>query len=153
MNEILETIQEINISYTPNKKLQKLPNVTTSLDAYWYIYKGFDKDTIAIQEEFVVLLLNRRNRPLGIFNLAKGGMSQINMDIRILLSVALKCLASHIILAHNHPSGGLVPSDQDIRFTTDLKSKCKLVSIELLDHLIVTDSNGEYYSLADNGNM
>lgn len=153
MNEILETINEISISYSPNKKLQKLPNVTNSFQAYTYIYNGFDKNTISIQEEFVVLFLNRRNSPLGIFKLAKGGMSKINMDIRILLSVALKCLASSIVLAHNHPSGSLIPSKEDIGFTRDLKSKCKLVSIELLDHLIVTDDNGKYYSLSDNGEM
>lgn len=64
------------------------------------------------------------------------------------MATALKCGASALILSHNHPSGNLKPSKQDIDITTKIKNAAKLFEINVLDHLILTDS--EYYSFADN---
>jgi DNA repair protein RadC len=101
-----------------------------------------------MQEEFVVLLLNKSNRVLGIYKASKGGISGVMVDIRLVMVAALKSLATGIIIAHNHPSGNLVPSIQDVELTARIDKACKLLDIELLDHIIVT-SNHSFYSFAD----
>jgi DNA repair protein RadC len=102
-----------------------------------------------MQEEVKILLLNRSNKVLGIYSLAKGGLNSCDVDIRIILSVALKTLSTGIILIHNHPSGNTKPSKADLAITEKLKSACDIMNIVLLDHLIITKS--DYYSFADEG--
>ena len=102
-----------------------------------------------MQEEVKILLLNRSNKVLGIYSLAKGGITSCVVDVRIILSVALKSLATGLILVHNHPSGNLKPSNEDIKITNRLKEACKLLEIVLLDHLIISKDN--YFSFADEG--
>ena len=102
-----------------------------------------------MQEEVKLLLLNRNNQILGVFQLAKGGLTACVVDVRIILSVALKSLATGLILVHNHPSGNLKPSNEDIKITNRLKEACKLLEIMLLDHLIISKDN--YFSFADEG--
>ena len=80
---------------------------------------------------------------------SKGGISGTVVDIRIILREAINRYASGIILAHNHPSGNCVPSEQDIQITKKLKEACKLMDMNLLDHLIVCDK--KYYSFGDEG--
>lgn len=102
-----------------------------------------------IKEEAVVLFLNRGNRVLGGYKVSSGGITGTIVDIRIILAIALKCLASGIILAHTHPSGELNPSRADKELTLKLKEAAKLMDISLLDHLII--SLVAYYSFADEG--
>jgi DNA repair protein RadC len=71
------------------------------------------------------------------------------IDNRLILVTALNCLASGIIICHNHPSGNLQPSEQDIHVTKKLKSACDLLEIKILDHVILTDES--HFSMADNG--
>lgn len=100
-------------------------------------------------EEFYVLYLNRGNYVLQKKQISIGGMSGTIADGKIIFKTALELNASGIILAHNHPSGRLSPSEQDRRLTRQLKEFGKLIDIEVLDHIIVSD-NG-YYSFADEG--
>jgi DNA repair protein RadC len=100
-------------------------------------------------EEVKILLLNKANKVLGIYDLSKGGISSSIIDIKIVLSIALKTLTSGIIIVHNHPSGNLNPSKADIDTTEKLKSACNLMDITVLDHLIISRNN--YYSFADDG--
>ena len=100
-----------------------------------------------IKEEAVVLFLNRGNRVLGGYKVSSGGITGTVVDIRIILAIALKCLASGMILAHTHPSGELNPSNADKGLTQKLKEAANLMDISLLDHLIITSET--YYSFAD----
>jgi DNA repair protein RadC len=102
-------------------------------------------------EEFWILLLNRSNRIMGRTKISQGGISGTVTDIRIILKLALDNMASSIILCHNHPSGNLIPSDSDISITDKLKEAGKLMDINILDHVIVSDTN--YYSFADEGTI
>ena len=102
-----------------------------------------------IKEEAVVLFLNRGNRVLGGYKVSSGGITGTVVDIRIILAIALKCLASGMILAHTHPSGELNPSRSDKELTLKLKEAAKLMDISLLDHLVITSDT--YYSFADEG--
>ncbi len=70
---------------------------------------------------------------------------------RVLFAVALKATATALIIAHNHPSGNLRPSEQDINLTQKIKHGGMLLDIKLHDHLILTDSR--YYSFQDEGMM
>ena len=98
----------------------------------------------------MVVYLGRNARVLGIYNLAKGGITSTVVDFRLILSVALQVAATRIILSHNHPSGTLKPSEADYVLTDKLKKACSYMDITLDDHLIVTPS-GDFYSFASEG--
>lgn len=100
-------------------------------------------------EEFWILFLNRSNRVISRMKLSQGGVSGTVTDVRMIMKRAVECLASGIIVCHNHPSGNLNPSDSDSKITTKIKDAGNLMDIQLLDHLIITDR--EYFSFADNG--
>lgn len=100
-------------------------------------------------EEFWVIYLNKGNRIIDKERVSAGGVSGTVVDVKIILKQALQKLSSGIILAHNHPSGNLQPSDADISVTRKLKEAAKLMEIAVLDHLIIGEN--DYYSFADNG--
>lgn len=100
-------------------------------------------------EEFWVIYLNKGNRVIDKERVSAGGVAGTVVDVKIILKQALQKLASGIILAHNHPSGNMQPSDADIAVTRKLKEAARLMEIHILDHLILGDT--AYYSFADNG--
>ncbi len=120
--------------------------IITSNQAFQYL-KPFLQDLLV--EEFYVLFLNRANVIIKHLQLSSGGMTGTVVDNRIIFKEAISCLASSMILAHNHPSGQLKPSEQDIRLTKKIVEFGKLVEIDVLDHLIVNDYS--YFSFADSG--
>lgn len=85
------------------------------------------------------MLLNRMNKVLGIYLISVGGFAGTVCDPKVVFQAALKTNASSIILAHNHPSGNLKPSDADLQLTEKLKKGGKLLDIAVLDHLILTE--------------
>lgn len=100
-------------------------------------------------EEFWVIFMNRSNSVIKTECISKGGVSGTIVDVRLILKPAIECLASGIILAHNHPSGNLKPSQEDIHLTKKIKEAAKLLDISIQDHLIIGDQ--AYYSFADEG--
>ncbi|MDB0600267.1 JAB domain-containing protein [Tenacibaculum maritimum] len=140
-------ISEIKVSYS-NCKEEKL-KIKNSKESYDILLNSWDTNIIELQEEFKVLLLNRGNQVLGIYPMSKGSVSGTVVDAKLLFSVALKCNASSIIIAHNHPSGNLVPSGADKKLTQKLKKASEYLDITLLDHIIVTKE--DFFSFSDNG--
>jgi len=140
-------LAEIKVSYI-NQGTQRL-RVLHSKAIYESILPLWNSETIEYIEESKIILLNKANEILGVYELSKGGISGTVVDIRIVLGVALKCNASAIVLIHNHPSGNLQPSETDKVITTKLKEACRLLDLVLLDHLII--SKESYYSFADTG--
>ena len=102
-------------------------------------------------EEFWVLFLNRSNKILGKERISKGGVAGTVVDAKMIFRPALLCLASSIILCHNHPSGNLRPSQADIDITRKLKQAGESMDISVLDHIIISDQG--YYSFADEGSL
>ena len=100
-------------------------------------------------EEFWIVLLNRANVVIRKIQVSRGGVSGTVVDAKVVFKSALDYLASSVILVHNHPSGTLKPSSEDIHLTGNLKAAGKVLDIPVLDHIIFTD-NG-YISLADEG--
>lgn len=125
--------------------------ITSSQKAFESFLSSWNFNTIELQEEFKVMVLNRNNEVLGICPLSRGGVSGTIVDAKLVFSIALKCNASSIIVAHNHPSGNLKPSDADIKLTKKLKQAAAYLDIQFLDHVIVT-KNG-YTSFSDKGLM
>jgi len=98
-------------------------------------------------EEFWVAYLNHQNRVIVHQCLSKGGIASTTVDVRLLLRKALEVGATSIIIAHNHPTGNLQPSRADKLLTAEIQKATKVIDIQLLDHLIVSE-NG-YFSFAD----
>ncbi|MBU2949712.1 JAB domain-containing protein [Tamlana agarivorans] len=141
----MNTIKEIRVSYSSgNTEKIKIKN---SKDSYKLLLSCWSKKIIELQEEFKVLLLNRNHQVLGVYPLSKGGVSGTVVDAKLLFSVALKCNASSIIMAHNHPSGNLKPSEADKRLTSKLKEAGSYLDIVVIDHLII--AKGGYFSFSD----
>ena len=149
MKKTLLNVSEIKVAYsttdTPKVKIK------SGEDAYDVLLASWDLDTIELQEEFKILLLNRANEVLGIYPLSKGGITGTVVDQRLIFAVALKCNATGIIMCHNHPSGKLLPSEADITLTKSIGKCADLLEINLLDHLIIT-KNG-YYSFSNEGKL
>lgn len=98
-------------------------------------------------EEFWVIYMNRNNLVMKTECISRGGVSGTIVDTRLILKPAIECLASGIILAHNHPSGNLKPSQEDILLTKKVKEASKVMDIVLQDHIIIGD--GAYLSMVD----
>lgn len=139
-------IAEINVSYSTNQ-IDKI-KLTNCTEVFNFIISKWNLNIIEFQEESKIILVNRANFVLGIYDLSKGGICGTVVDIRIILSVALKCNASGIILIHNHPSGNLTPSEADKTITRKLKNACELIDQILIDHLII--SKYDFYSFKQN---
>jgi len=106
-------VNEISIKYQGNFKMKQAPKITSSNSAVELLFESWDKDRIGLQECFKVMLLNNSNKVKGIFEVSTGGIIGTLVDVRILFAVILKSLTTSIILAHNHPSGNLKPSEAD----------------------------------------
>ena len=100
-------------------------------------------------EEFWIIYLNNSNKVIEQLQLSKGGITGTLVDVRITLRKALEVGATSIILAHNHPSGTLRPSEADKQLTQKLKTAAQSLDIKVLDHLIVTEKS--CFSFADEG--
>ncbi|MFP4557524.1 MAG: RadC family protein [Bacteroidales bacterium] len=98
-------------------------------------------------EEFWVLLLNRANRVIEKVRVSEGGLTATVVDVRKIMRTALDYQALGIILCHNHPSGNHNPSDDDIKITQKIKQAASTLDINLLDHVIIT--NSQCFSMAD----
>ena len=140
-------VAEIEVSYKPEKIVEF--SISDSKKSFELMLQSWEQNRIQMQEEVKLILLNRSNKVLGVYSLAMDGITGCVVDVRIILAVALKTLATGIILVHNHPSGNLKPSREDIKITEQLKSSCDLIGITLLDHLIITKD--DYFSFADDG--
>lgn len=122
----------------------------TSVDAVAALRPYFERQ-IETRELFYLLMLDRGLRVRSVYHVSSGGVSGTVADPKMIFSAALKCLASVIIVAHNHPSGQLRPSEEDIRLTSKLIKAGQLLDILVYDHVILTKDS--YYSFADNGQM
>ena len=125
---------------------EEIVKITGSHDIYTLLRQYFQDLN---HEEFWIILLNRANKVLSKHLISKGGQAGTVADPKIIFQTALENHAASIILAHNHPSGNLKPSQADISLTQKLVGAGNLLDISILDHLIF--SNTAYYSFADEG--
>ena len=148
---VLNQVAEVELIYKTKVKPSQRPAIKTSKDCYDLLLQNWDENKIEFVEQFKILLLNRINKVLGIFEVSTGGVTGTVADPKIIFTAALKANACSIILSHNHPSGSLRPSSADQELTKKIKQAGNLLDIRVLDHLIVT--NEAYFSFADEGLM
>ncbi len=126
----------------PEKRIR----ITDSRSAFDVIYPHLSD---LLHEEFWVIYLNRANAVIGKENISKGGISGTMVDPKVVFRMAVQIPASAIILAHNHPSGQLKPSQADHQLTRKLKEAGAALDIPVLDHLIIGER--DYFSFVDEG--
>lgn len=124
----------------------ELPKITKSKDAFNTMQPIIGELN---HEEFWVVFLNNAQKIIETEQQSKGGLTSTVIDIRLIFKKALEINATKMILCHNHPSGMLQPSNEDISVTKKLKDAGKTLNIQVIDHLIITEN--AYFSFADEG--
>ncbi len=127
---------------------EERPDLSTATRIYNHMHPMMqDLDT----EEFWLLLMNQDFRLIREQKIAHGGISEVAVDIRLLIKEALLCNATILAVCHNHPSGSLRPSQADNDLTQSIRRACDVMRIKFMDHVIITD--GAYYSYHEEGRM
>lgn len=144
---IYSKVGEIEVYYRRQVEFHEMFKVSCSDDAANYFRDQWGKRKIDHVEQFMVIYLNRSNRIMGWSRISLGGQSGTVVDPKIIFQIALKANAANIIMAHNHPSGNVKPSDQDLELTKKIVKAGKFLELRLLDHLILTSET--YFSFAN----
>jgi len=128
------------------EKAEERPDLGTATRIYNHMHPVLQDADV---EEFWVLLLNQNHRLIKKVRISRGGITEVSVDIRIIMREAVLANATILAVCHNHPSGSLRPSRMDDDLTQGLKEACRLMRIHMMDHVIVTD--GAYYSYHEEG--
>jgi DNA repair protein RadC len=127
---------------------EERPDLGTATLIYNHMHPVMqDKDV----EEFWLLLMNQNHRLIKEMCISHGGITEVSVDVRIIMREAVLANATIIAVCHNHPSGNLAPSTHDDAITTTIKRACDVMRIRFLDHVIVVDGN--YYSYHEDGRI
>lgn len=143
-------VAEVELVYKGKGNHQR-PVIQTAEDAYVLLRATWDDNKIELVEQFKIMLLDTNGECLGIAELASGNITCCLVDVRLIFATALKSRATSIILAHNHPSGNLKPSNNDIKLTKKIMEGGVILDVTVADHLIVT--NNSYYSFMNENVM
>lgn len=126
--------------------------VKDSLELYRFLVDEiYDKDSLDVTESFYALFLDQSNSLKGYIKVSDGGITNCIADPKIVFGAALKCLATCIVLSHNHPSGNPRPSEEDRKLTKKFSQAANLLDIVLLDHIVV--GSDRYYSFREHGEL
>lgn len=141
-------VHEIEIVYSKQTPFENI-FLKSSDDSYKFLMSIYDMRKIDYKEFFYVILLNRRNQVIGYSQIGVGSTTGVEVNVKEIFQLAIMSNATEIILSHNHPSGNVAVSTEDMKITQKIKSGCQFFDINVLDHVIVTSIS--YYSFADNG--
>jgi len=101
------------------------------------------------KELFKILLLDKGNHVTEVIDIDVGTVDRVNPSVRDILMTALKYQSPSMIVAHNHPSGNIKPSDADKRLTKDLVKAALAMELRIFDHVVIGENS--YFSFADEG--
>jgi DNA repair protein RadC len=139
------------VSQTSNIVKTKISSSKVASDILREIYHSHDLDLNYLESAFV-LFISRNNTMIGYAKLSEGGTAGTIIDAKYLFSLALKHTnTSALILCHNHPSGNLNPSSNDVELTKNIARFGKMIDLPVLDHIILTEDS--FYSFADNDGL
>ena len=127
---------------------EERPQLSTATRVYNHMHPVMQDLDV---EEFWVLYLNQDFRLIKKERIAHGGITEVSVDIRIIMRGALLCNATVLVVCHNHPSGSTRPSQHDNALTKSLHEACRVMRLHLMDHIIVTE--GSYYSYHEDGKI
>lgn len=139
---------EVCVTYKYHTKLTDRPKISTCKDAFNVVKEFITEDVVGLQEQFVVLYLNNAGKLIGTYPAFKGAITATTVDFKIIAVTGVKLMATQVIIAHNHPSGNMNPSTQDLMLTKRLKEALKLLEMDLIDHLILGPDN-RYISFSE----
>jgi DNA repair protein RadC len=145
----LSDVPQILLSYRSHVPVENRPRIMGPFDTFRILRQHWDSSTIALYESFKILLVDGGLKMLGIVEIARGGIDGVAVDLRLVFSAALIARATGIVMAHNHPSGAVLPSQEDIDLTSRAKECGRILKIQIHDHIILTDK--DYYSFVDKG--
>ena len=128
------------------EKPEERPDLGTATRIYNHMHPVMQDLDV---EEFWLLLMNQDYRLIKKLRIAHGGISEVSVDIRILMREAVLANATIIAVCHNHPSGNIRPSDADNSLTQSIRNACSVMRLKFTDHVIITDGN--YYSYHEEG--
>ena len=143
----LNEICEIEVIYK-RPAIASMESIKEAEDIVEVFRKLITEEKIDHKEFFLVALLSRHNHVLGVAKTSVGSTNGTIVNIKEIFQLAIKTNSCGIILCHNHPSGNLKPSENDISITKKIKEACTLCEISLLDHIILT-SEGFYSFIND----
>lgn len=146
----LNTLGEVDVIYKYHSSLDDRPKLLSVVDTLEVLKDIYIENKLAIQEQFLVIYLNRSNVVIGWTNMFLGAIGGVSIDTRLIISAGLKLMASGVIISHNHPSGNVTPSKEDDAMTKKLRDAMELLDIKLLDHVIISPQFS-YYSYANEG--
>ena len=147
--QTLTRVTEVELIYKTKVKPSDRLKIASSADCYKIFFEHWDSNRIEFVEQFKIMLLNKANKVLGIYETSTGSVSSCTVDPKQIFCAAIKAHACSIILCHNHPSGNLVPSEADRGITRKLKEAGEFLDLKVLDHIILSTEG--YYSFADEG--
>lgn len=142
---------EIEVSYKRNSEFEKF-KINNSISVEEYLRKMWPID-MSLKESFVVLYANNSLEIIGSTIVSVGAMTSTIVDVKEVIRLALmlgNCNA--IFMAHNHPSGKLLPSEQDRNLTKKVKDACGFFDMKLIDHIILAPESGRF-SFTDEGEL
>ena len=145
----IELMASLELSHRCHMEDVEQKPIRSSADAYHCLC---DRMGQLEHEEIWILMLNRAKKVIGAKRMSVGGTSSAVGDVKLILRELIENLADSVILAHNHPSNNTRPSPQDDNLTQRVKTACKAVDVNFLDHIIVCQG-GNYYSYLDNGRL
>ena len=131
------------------KAAQEIPEKekVTSVNDLYKIFSQYLSDLQT--EEFWAIFLNQKNHVIYKTQISKGGISGTLVDVRVIFRIAIEHFATSVVVAHNHPTGNLTPSQPDISITRRIKEAGDLLDINLLDHLIIGENS--FFSFSEQG--
>ena len=144
-------VAEVGLTYKTTVPVDGMQRITSPDAAYELLKSLFDKDTIQLQEQFIIVLLDPNKRCLGYTTISKGGATSTIVDPKFIFQTALLANSDGILLAHNHPSSNseLKASTADINLTKRLDKSAKLLGMQIVDHIILSSTG--YLSMKNKG--
>jgi len=131
-------VAEVGLTYKTRQPVSELPQITDPQAAATILRPLFDEDTMQLQEQFIVLMLNADKRCLGWSLISKGSSTGTIVDLKHIFQIVLLSNAESLILAHNHPGGRLKASTADIALTRQVQQAAQLLNLTVDDHLILS---------------
>lgn len=150
VNELLNTVAEISISYNYKVKAKDRVKATNAEELSKAFFSVYDKGSIEVTETSYCAILDNKMSIIGIVKIGEGDNTSSHMNLNRAFQCAIMCNGKYIALCHNHPSGNLKPSESDKKMTSLFYSGAKLLNIRLIDHIILSPE-GDYFSFNENG--
>lgn len=148
----ISAVGELKLKYESKQKASDRPKISMAKDAE-SVFRSIQyySDCMLFKECFYAMYLNRANKVLAVMLISEGGTISTIVDVKHILKPAIDLNATGLIVSHCHPSGNQQPSESDKQLTQKIKQAAKLFDIELMDHLILTES--ECFSFTNEGIM